>query len=135
METDKNKTSTDNDSALPEMSTMLDCIAAITKRGFKDPFNCLEPGLVTSEDKTNYRAHQIKVLSFYRFEGMSDPQDSSILYAIETNDGKKGYLINGYGIYADQNVSRFIQEVEEMSKHIGNKQPKFLKRIGNWFKR
>lgn len=118
-----------------KMTTMIQCIESLTKKGYTNSFNCLEQGLMTSEEGVKYEPHQIKIVSFYRFEGMSDPQDGSILYAIETVDAKKGYLVNGYAIYADEKVSNFILEVEEIEKRIGNKQPSLLKRMSNWFKR
>src|SRR5690606_18306590 len=110
-----------------------ECIDTLNKEGYSDPFNCMREGTITAEDGTDYTPDQVKVVSFYRFEGMSDPEDSSILYDIETNDGKKGYLVNGYGISANHDVSDFIKNVEEKSKYIGNKQPKLWKRFKNWF--
>jgi hypothetical protein len=41
-----------------------------------------------------------------------------ILYVIETNDGVKGTLVDGYGAYADSDVSKFIVQVEEIEKQI-----------------
>ena len=52
----------------------------------------------------------------YRFEGQSDPADNAIMYVVETGDGVKGTLIDAYGAYADENVNKFMSEVEEISK-------------------
>jgi hypothetical protein len=38
---------------------------------------------------------------FYRFEGMTNPDDSSILFAISSSDGLKGTLGDAYGVYAE----------------------------------
>ncbi len=45
-----------------------------------------------------------KQIDFLRFEGMNNPDDSSILFAISASDGSKGVLVDAYGAYA-ANVS------------------------------
>jgi hypothetical protein len=37
----------------------------------------------------------------YRFEGDSNPDDSSIVYAISSNTGLKGTLVDAYGAYSE----------------------------------
>jgi hypothetical protein len=32
---------------------------------------------------------------------MSNPDDNSVLFAIESNDGLKGTLLDAYGVYAE----------------------------------
>jgi hypothetical protein len=46
------------------------------------------------------------------------------MYKIETTDGAKGILIDAYGPYADENVNKFMQEVDFMTKRIANKDNK-----------
>src|SRR5688572_31432413 len=38
---------------------------------------------------------------FYRFEGMSNPDDNSIVFAISSKDGVKGVLVDAYGVYSE----------------------------------
>ena len=38
------------------------------------------------------------VREVHRIEGMSDPSDNCIIYALETPKGVKGFLVNAYGI-------------------------------------
>jgi hypothetical protein len=38
------------------------------------------------------------------------------LYVIEGSDGAKGSLTDAYGMYADPEIDKFIQEVENISK-------------------
>jgi hypothetical protein len=38
---------------------------------------------------------------FHRFEGMSNTDDNSIVYAISSKDGVKGTLVDAYGMYSE----------------------------------
>jgi hypothetical protein len=41
------------------------------------------------------------VREVHRVEGMSNPSDNAIIYAIETSKGLKGFLVNAYGVYSE----------------------------------
>ena len=86
------------------------------EEGYKEDFQVNEDGLSTFDNSKNFKPEDVRIVSFYRFEGESDPGDNTILYVIETNDGTKGTLVDGYGAYSDENVSKFIVEVEKIQK-------------------
>ena len=44
-------------------------------------------------------------------EGASDPDDMSIVYAIEGESGARGTLVDAFGAYSDPTVSSFLQGV------------------------
>jgi hypothetical protein len=44
---------------------------------------------------------QFHVDQLHRFEGMTSPDDSAILFAISSSQGVKGLLVDAYGMYAD----------------------------------
>ena len=49
-----------------------------------------------------------------RFEGMSDPADNSILYAIVTKDNKrKSLIVDSFGSENSEAFSKFIRQVAE----------------------
>lgn len=64
--------------------------------GFTTDFNLADDGLESKELKKTWKAKDLNVIKFYRFEGMSNPSDNSILYCIETADGEKGLLVDNY---------------------------------------
>jgi len=85
--------------------------------GYKEDFQVNDKILMTTFDsEKSFTPDEVSIVSFYRFEGVSDPGDNTILYVIETNDGTKGTLVDGYGAYADENVAKFIVEVERIQK-------------------
>jgi hypothetical protein len=48
---------------------------------------------------------EFEIDEFYRFEGMTDPADSAVIYAISSLMGNlKGVIIDAYGVYAE-NIS------------------------------
>ena len=100
-----------------EMKTLASCINKMTMEGYTEDYKVNESSqLISLRDEKNYSPEEVHIVNFYRFEGASDPADNSILYVIETDDGKKGTLIDAYGPYADPQVSKFIKRVEDISK-------------------
>lgn len=108
-----------NDST-QKMKTLSESVNEAVGKGYAENFKVISRGLVTQDDKCIYSPDQIAIKNFYRFEGYSDPQDNAILYLIETNDGKKGTLIDAYGVDADTKLSDFIREVEDIQKKNKN---------------
>ena len=108
------------DDATQKMRTLSDCTTEALERGYTENFKVDTKGLTTQEGKDFYKPENVSITNFYRFEGYSDPQDSSILYLITTKDGKKGMLIDVYGANADVKISNFIREVEDIQKKNKN---------------
>ena len=103
-----------NDKA--HMNTLVSCLNNLQKDGYSTQFKATAEGLLSLATQKTFHPGQVKIAKFYRFEGESDPSDSSILYAIEAWDGEKGTLVDGYGRESDPQVSLFLQQVEEIHK-------------------
>ncbi|MDX6183905.1 hypothetical protein SGQ44_17360 [Flavobacterium sp. Fl-77] len=69
--------------------------------------------LVDSETKYAYQPDEIFIVAHHRYEGMSDPDDMSILYAINTKDQKRGTHLIGYGPMADLEEAEFFKDIPE----------------------
>ncbi|MES2702473.1 MAG: hypothetical protein V4649_07535 [Bacteroidota bacterium] len=106
---------------LPYMSTLSSVVNKAVKDGYKDCMQVTRNGLLDTTNEKTYTPTQVRVIDFFRFEGESDPADNSILYKIETADGSKGTLIDAYGPYADENVNKFMAEVEHINKKVNKK--------------
>lgn len=101
---------------LPAMNTLTERVNKAVKDGYIDNLKITRQGLYSAAKDKTYMPSEVRIIDFYRFEGQSDPADNAIMYIIETTDGVKGTLIDAYGAYADENVNKFIAEVEEISK-------------------
>lgn len=91
----------------------------LEKYGYTEQFRVEKGKLVGMESKKKYKPADVKAVNFYRFEGISDPDDMSILYAIETCDGSKGTLTDAYGRYSDEETGDFMKQVEVAKKTEG----------------
>lgn len=99
------------------MNSLANVMGKAVKNGYTESFKVTRNGLTPDkEPETSYAPEQVQVVNFYRFEGESDPADNSIMYQIETQDGRKGVLVDAYGTYADEKVNKFMQQVEDIQK-------------------
>jgi hypothetical protein len=85
--------------------TLSETINGLKEEGYTLDFNIRETCLVCLQNNTSLSTDDFEIDKAYRFEGESNPDDESILYAISSsNSGVKGLLVNGYGISSD-NIS------------------------------
>jgi len=100
-----------------EMTDMEVCLKRLETKGYTDQFRVEKGKLLSIKDsKKKYKAKDVMAANFFRFEGISNPDDMSVLYAIETSDGNKGTLVDAYGLYADDDTGEFMKEVEVHKK-------------------
>jgi hypothetical protein len=99
-----------------EMKSLGSVLASNKVSEYSTQFKITDQGLISLETQKIYQPDQVRVVHFYRYEGESDPDDNAILYAIETNEGEKGTIVDAYGMYSDPLVSNFMKQVEEISK-------------------
>ena len=86
-------------------------IQDLRKKGFTANFEFLNHTFTDVESKRTFTADQLDIIDHQRFEGMSDPDDMSVLYAIECNDGTKGTIVDAFGTYADPELGDFLETV------------------------
>jgi hypothetical protein len=104
---------------VPWLKNLSACTNELKGRGYKEDFRVENAVMKTfANNSKSYKPEDIKIVNFYRFEGVSDPGDMTVLYVIETNDGVHGTLSDGYGPYASEDVSKFITQVTEIQKEI-----------------
>lgn len=78
-------------------SSLSVAIQDLQGKGYTEDFNLIAEGLESKSLKKQWKAGDLTIEKFYRFEGMTDPGDNTILYLIETNDNRKGLLVDVYG--------------------------------------
>ena len=83
----------------------------LARRGFGARFGVAGDGLRVNEGGRTFTADELTIREFYRFEGVSDPDDMSIVYVIESRDGTRGTLVDAFGVYANPAVGRVLERV------------------------
>jgi hypothetical protein len=51
------------------------------------------------------------IREYHRFEGVADPDDMAIVYAVESLDGTRGLLADAFGVHSNPIVSAFLRDV------------------------
>jgi len=101
---------------LTNMTELEKCLNKLEGEGYTDQYKVEKGKLCDLTNKKKYKAKDVKAVNFYRFEGNSNPDDMSILYAIETSDGRKGTLVDAYGFYSDDETGEFMNQIEISKK-------------------
>lgn len=86
------------------------------EEGYLYDFNLLDEQIELKSESSTYSVRDFDVDKVLRFEGMSNPDDNAILYCITTKDGKKGTLVDGYGISGGQ-VSKEMLNKLDLKNH------------------
>jgi hypothetical protein len=84
-------------------------IEDLRERGFSNDFNLKDSYLVCNEQA--YAHKDFEILEVYRFEGDSDPGDEAIVLGIESNDGIRGILVNGYGYSSEPMADEMMRKL------------------------
>jgi len=91
--------------------TLSKAIQGLKKDGYEYDFN-LHPDVIECADvRQKFAPNEFHVDAVYRFEGMTNPDDSSVLYAISANQGLKGLLVDAYGVYAESLTPEMIKKL------------------------
>jgi hypothetical protein len=98
-------------------TNMLEAMQGLKKRGFTANFAFLDHTFRDVDSGRTLKADELTIMDHYRFEGASDPDDMSVVYAIESDDGPRGIVADAFGVYANPDLGGFLEHVK-MSRDI-----------------
>lgn len=86
--------------------TVTDAIRCLNARGFTADVQLIDGCLVWDRDRENtVEVGAAEVEQLFRFEGMSDPGDEMVVFAIiDPDNGRRGVLASAFGSAADPEV-------------------------------
>jgi hypothetical protein len=101
-----------------DYETVSQAINGLAVRGYTTDFK-LEPEkdkIVDTQRSLELSPEEFEIDEIYRFEGMTDPGDEMIVYAISSLNHKiKGVLVNAFGTYSDLNTYNIVKRLR---KHL-----------------
>lgn len=95
----------------PEYLSMNEALSGLRSRGYTTNFEFLQNAFRAVDNGQTYSPEELTIREHHRFEGASDPDDASIVYAIETTDGRRGTIVDAYGMYATPDLEAFLDKV------------------------
>lgn len=94
-----------------QYNTLSEAVNGLSERGYTLDFNLDNDKINCRSEKKSYAPDEFEIDEFHRFEGMTNPDDMSIVYAISTNDGSKGTLTYAYGAYSDPISAAMVKKM------------------------
>jgi hypothetical protein len=91
--------------------TLARIIEELTRRGFTENFRVAAGRLQASGTGKRFRAEDLVIRDYRRVEGISDPDDMAIVYALESKDGVRGVLADAFGVYSDPETSAVLRDI------------------------
>ena len=92
--------------------TVAEAVNGLKQRGYTIDFNLEADKLCCKETSLELAPVEFEITEFYRFEGISDPADEAVVYAIESRKGEKGLLVTGFGISAEGLGEEMIEKLK-----------------------
>ena len=94
---------------MPAYDTVSQAVTGLKDRGYSLDFN-LKTNCIECEGQ-KFNSQDFQITEFHRFEGNSDPGDEAVVYAIESDNGLKGVLVNAFGVYAESLSDEMIKKL------------------------
>ena len=101
-----------------EPTTLTAVMDDFARRGFTEQFTAVPGGLRARTRRTIVPSSEAVVTEYRRFEGVSDPDDMAILYAVEAR-GVRGTLVDAFGVYADPAVAEVMDHITVRARGTG----------------
>jgi hypothetical protein len=79
-----------------QMTSLVQVLESLRLQKKDNEFRWAEEGFTAGRGKF-YQPEDLKIIKTFRFEGESNPDDSSVVYIIEASDGLVGYSLDTYG--------------------------------------
>lgn len=96
-----------------DFDTLSEAMNVLREEGYSEDFNLKQNCLECRNGAFKIFHDEFEVDEYHRFEGMSDPGDASILYAISSDKyDLKGQLVNGYGIYSEDLTDDMLNKLK-----------------------
>lgn len=101
-------------------ATLTDALEGLRQRGFTATFEPVDGRLKSQQTGRQYAPEVLRVIEHHRYEGASNPDDMSVVYAIETIDGERGVVVDAFGTYSDPMLGDLLRRARN-DEHPGQR--------------
>ena len=97
-----------------QMTTLTEVLDHLQREGYTTDFNLKDNCIECHGNMLQIFPDEFSVDKTYRFEGMTDPSDEAIIYAISSKKHNvKGTLVNGYGPASSSLTHEMVQALQQ----------------------
>lgn len=111
-----------SDTSGNELRTLTEVMNKLQSIGYSSNFGVKNNQLLDYDSKKTYSFDQVQLDYEFRTEGITNPDDESLLFALKTNDGNMGIVVANYSPGSDTSVIEFINQVDKSDQ----KDPKMI---------
>lgn len=88
--------------------TLSEAIESLRQRGYTLSFEVANGRLRVVETGSLVAPEDVTVREHHRFEGESNPDDMSVVYAVESREGGRGVIVDAFGTYANPALGELL---------------------------
>lgn len=103
---------------MKKFTSLVEALDDLRRRGFTEDFDLQPTCLECARRQLQLHPDDFEIVEVYRFEGATNPDDSSVLYAIEGTGGLKGVLVDAYGVYANAVSTELLAKLQVKHDHL-----------------
>lgn len=90
--------------------TLSQAVEGLKGRGYTHDFTRKHDHLYCETEDKRVNPDEFEIEEFHRFEGMTDPGDNAVVYAIN-GAGMKGTLVDAYSTYAEEMSREMVRKL------------------------
>ena len=100
-----------NQEPMKTFNTLTEAMASLKKKGYAEDFNLHHDWIECPRLDIRLKPEEFHVDEVHRFEGMNDPDDSEVLFAVSSSRGLKGLVVDAYGVYSSSMSADMVQKL------------------------
>ncbi|MCA1802496.1 MAG: hypothetical protein LC662_08565 [Rhodothermaceae bacterium] len=90
---------------------LAEAVEDLNKRGYDNLFEPDDNAFYCSRLDLREKVPNMMIVETWQFDQGTDPGDESTIYALETKDGIKGYIIISFGTHIDPRKANLIDQL------------------------
>lgn len=92
-------------------ATLTEALDDLRRRGYTADFDLRPHCIECAAQQLELHPDDFEITEVHRFEGVSNPDDSEVVYAIAGKNGIKGVIVDAYGAYADSFTTEMLAKL------------------------